>query len=132
MDMTTDNNYNTLRRWGLEVAVTDFNSIANTSITPASIINMPAGSLPLAPYTFTNNVAKNKPITVSSVENTSLSGSLTVDENIASRWASLSSNWRPTLSIGLEASYDINEIILHGEAAYATQYRVEISSDNST
>jgi Carbohydrate binding domain/Cellulase (glycosyl hydrolase family 5)/Divergent InlB B-repeat domain len=34
MDMTTDSKFETLRNWGLEVAVTDPNSIKNTSVIP--------------------------------------------------------------------------------------------------
>jgi hypothetical protein len=34
MDMTTDSKFETLRNWGLEVAVTDLNSIKNTSVIP--------------------------------------------------------------------------------------------------
>jgi mannan endo-1,4-beta-mannosidase len=39
MDMTTDSNYDTLGGWGLEVAVTDTYSIANTSVRPNSLVN---------------------------------------------------------------------------------------------
>jgi mannan endo-1,4-beta-mannosidase len=38
-DMTTDGTYATLYDWGLEVAVTDDNSIANTSVRPYQIVN---------------------------------------------------------------------------------------------
>ena len=38
MDMTTDSTFATLRDWGLEVAVTDSLSIANTSVRPNSIV----------------------------------------------------------------------------------------------
>lgn len=39
IDMTTNGTYETLRGWGLEVAVTDSYSIANTSVRPYSIVN---------------------------------------------------------------------------------------------
>ncbi len=39
MDMTSDNTFSTLSGWGQEVAVTDSNSIANTSVRPYSIVN---------------------------------------------------------------------------------------------
>lgn len=39
MDMTLDSKFETLRGWGLEVATTDPNSIKNTSVRPASIVN---------------------------------------------------------------------------------------------
>lgn len=38
-DMTTGNTYETLSGWGLEVAVTDENSIQNTSVRPKSIVD---------------------------------------------------------------------------------------------
>ena len=38
-DMSSNGTYNTLYDWGLEVAVTDENSIKNTSIRPYSIVN---------------------------------------------------------------------------------------------
>lgn len=39
MDMTTDSKFETLRDWGLEVAVTDQNSIKNTAVRPKFILN---------------------------------------------------------------------------------------------
>lgn len=39
MDMTDDSKFETLRDWGLEVAVTDPNSIKNTSVRPKSIVD---------------------------------------------------------------------------------------------
>ncbi len=39
LDMTTNSYYDTLFGWGLQVAVTDANSIANTSVRPYSVIN---------------------------------------------------------------------------------------------
>ena len=39
MDMTEDGSFETLHGWGLEVAVTDPNSIQKTSVRPASIVN---------------------------------------------------------------------------------------------
>jgi hypothetical protein len=39
MDMTTDSKFATLRDWGLEVCVTDPNSIKNTSIRPKFMVN---------------------------------------------------------------------------------------------
>jgi mannan endo-1,4-beta-mannosidase len=39
MDMTTDGTFDTLHDWGLEVAVTDPNSIRNTSVRPYSILH---------------------------------------------------------------------------------------------
>jgi mannan endo-1,4-beta-mannosidase len=38
-DMTTDGTYATLYDWGLDVAVTDDNSIQNTSVRPYNIVN---------------------------------------------------------------------------------------------
>ena len=37
MDMTEDGRHDTLHEWGLEVALTDPNSIRNTSVRPHSI-----------------------------------------------------------------------------------------------
>jgi mannan endo-1,4-beta-mannosidase len=39
MDMTRDSRFETLHGWGLEVAVTDPNSITNTSVRPHSIVH---------------------------------------------------------------------------------------------
>lgn len=39
MDMTEDGTYETLHGWGLEVAVTDPNSIRNTSVRPFSLVH---------------------------------------------------------------------------------------------
>ena len=39
MDMTEDGSFDTLHDWGLEVAVTDPNSIKNTSVRPGFLVN---------------------------------------------------------------------------------------------
>jgi mannan endo-1,4-beta-mannosidase len=46
LDMTVDGTYETLRDWGLEVALTHPYSIANTAIRPRSIVNGWCGSEP--------------------------------------------------------------------------------------
>ncbi|TXD52711.1 MULTISPECIES: discoidin domain-containing protein [unclassified Polaribacter] len=79
-------------------------------------------------------------ITVGSAQNlalgkttasTSGSSAAAVDGDLGTRWESDSTDpqW---LSVDLEASYSIGQIIINWEGAYATEYLIEISSDNST
>ncbi|MCL6589613.1 MAG: cellulose binding domain-containing protein [Firmicutes bacterium] len=130
LDMTTDGNYATLRDWGLVAAVTDQYSIKNTAVRPASIkTTLPP--LPTPTPTPAGNLAYNKPVTVSSTESSSYPGSNAVDGNMTTRWAS--GNYDPQyLTIDLGQTTAISRVILYWEAAYAIQYRIQVSNDGNT
>ncbi len=78
------------------------------------------------------NVAKDKPITVSSVEpTTSFNGPLAVDGNTQTRWASDydDGSW---CYVDLGQSTDISKVVLNWEAAYGEQYKIQVSQDGTT
>jgi hypothetical protein len=74
------------------------------------------------------NLALNKPVTVSSVENASYPGSNAVDGNSGTRWSSAFSDpqW---IYVDLQATYDITRVKLNWEPAYARSYQIQVSSN---
>jgi beta-glucanase (GH16 family) len=77
------------------------------------------------------NLALNKAVTVSSSENTTLSGAAAVDGNASTRWSSAFSDpqW---LYVDLGASYAVNRVKITWEAAYGKDYQVQVSSNASS
>lgn len=75
------------------------------------------------------NLALAKPTTASSLENASFTADKATDGDAGSRWASAwaeSSSW---IYVDLGANYNLNRVVLKWEAAYATQYQVQVSTD---
>ena len=80
----------------------------------------------------TTNVALNKTATASSYENqTAYPASAAVDGNTGTRWSSAFSDpqW---LEVDLGSSQSICGVTLNWEAAYATAFQIQVSTDNST
>ena len=75
------------------------------------------------------NIAFQKPVTTSSVEDT-YTGNLAVDGDYETRWSSLFEDpqW---LTIDLQGVYTIDNISLFWETASALAYEIEISTDNT-
>ncbi|MFZ6028580.1 MAG: discoidin domain-containing protein [Chloroflexota bacterium] len=129
LDMTTDGTYNTLHGWGLEVAVTDPHSIKNIAVRPAWLEAVEPSPTPT--QVPPNLVSFNKPVTVSSTEaNSTNFGPNAVDGSLGSRWASQYSDpqW---IYVDLGSTYSIGTVELIWEAAYARQYKIQLS-DNAT
>ena len=78
-----------------------------------------------------SNLALNKPVTVSSFEMTGLEGTLAVDGNIGTRWASgrTDNEW---IYVDLGATYNVNKVILSWEAAYGKSYKIQVSTNATT
>ena len=74
------------------------------------------------------NLALNKPVTVSSVENAGFPGSNAVDGNTGTRWSSAFSDpqW---IYVDLQGTYNITEVKLNWEPAYAKSYQIQVSSN---
>ena len=76
------------------------------------------------------NLALNQPTTVSSWQNNGgyYPGSYAVDGNLSTRWASAWSDpqW---IYVDLGGTYNIYEVWLDWEAAYATSFQIQVSSD---
>jgi F5/8 type C domain len=74
------------------------------------------------------NIALNKPVKVSSLENNTYLASWANDGNLLSRWSSLhyDSQW---ILIDLGSSYNISGVKITWETAYATSYEIKASND---
>lgn len=77
------------------------------------------------------NIALNKAVTTSSIEGAGMEGSKAVDGSLSTRWASAetATEW---ITVDLGATYAINRVKITWEAAYAANYAIEISPDNSS
>lgn len=88
--------------------------------------------LGLSPYTtdLASNIALNKPVTVSSTETGANVASNAVDGNNTTRWSSVYSDpqW---VYVDLLDRYNISEINILWEAAYASDYQIQVSEDAS-
>ncbi|MCR5890978.1 discoidin domain-containing protein [Hymenobacter sp. J193] len=126
-------------RWGFFMGWAELvfnpNSNSNTSIQNTYFASnvlvrgeMPGwgGASPTAP-----NLAYNRPVTVSSSENTTHTGPKAVDANGTTRWASAAAN-NQHIIVDLGATYTINRVRLAWEAAYARDYQVQVSTNGTT
>ncbi|HVK24342.1 MAG TPA: family 20 glycosylhydrolase [Actinokineospora sp.] len=109
--------------WGSPKLVTPW-----TSFTPVidTIGRNPAW--PVYPHV---NIAKGKPVTVSSIEGSGTPGANAVDGSYTTRWASghTDSEW---ITVDLGTTREVNRVKLSWEAAYGKGYKVQVSTDNAT
>ncbi len=77
------------------------------------------------------NIALNKNVTVTSIEDNTLTGPNAVDGNGSTRWASAEGIDPQTITVDLGAAYNINRIRINWEAAYGKNFLVQVSNDNS-
>ncbi|RCX17535.1 mannan endo-1,4-beta-mannosidase [Anaerobacterium chartisolvens] len=126
LDMTTDGTFDTLRGWGLEVCITSPYSIKNIAKRPASMLTNLPPALPQEPLPY-GNLALNKPVVASNFDEQHYAKNI-VDGDMGTRWASTVSdpNW---IYVDLGSKKDINRLIICWEAAYATQYKIQVSDD---
>lgn len=77
------------------------------------------------------NLALGKTATASTEENaTYTAGKATDTDSTVSRWASSFANATEWIYVDLGSNYNINRVVLKWEAAFATQYKVQLSTDN--
>lgn len=131
LDMTTDGTFDTLREWGIEVCTTDTYSIKNIAVRPASMLTEPTTEPPVTNIP-EGSIAYKKPVFASSTE----PGNGNVPENavdgsIATRWSSEYSDPQ-YIYVDLEDEYEIERVYIEWEAAYAGQYKIQVSNDAST
>jgi beta-glucanase (GH16 family) len=76
------------------------------------------------------NIAQGKPTTASSTENGGTPASAATDGDSGTRWSSAFADpqW---LQVDLGKSYNISQVSLNWEAAYASQYQIQTSDDGS-
>jgi hypothetical protein len=79
----------------------------------------------------TTNLALNQPTTASSLQNSSFPASDATDGNLGTRWSSAWSDpqW---LEVDLGSVQPVCQVVLDWEAAYATAFQIQVSSDGST
>ncbi len=76
------------------------------------------------------NLALAKTATASTEENVTLSAGKATDGDTGTRWASSFANATEWIYVDLGSIYNINRVVLKWEAAFATQYKIQISTDN--
>ena len=77
------------------------------------------------------NLALGKTATASTEENATYNASKATDsDSTVSRWASSFANATEWIYVDLGSNYNINRVVLKWEAAFATQYKVQLSTDN--
>ena len=77
-------------------------------------------------------LSANKPTTVSSVEAQTFGGANAVDGDPTTRWASLEGVDPQWIAVDLGGTATISKVKLTWEAAYASEYKIQTSSDGST
>ena len=82
------------------------------------------------------NLALNKSVTVSSVQDPEHAGSKAVDGDLASMWQTakaVGKNKLPTewITVDLGSSQTLSRIVLEWEANFATSYTIQVSNDNN-
>jgi len=77
------------------------------------------------------NIAQGKPTTASSVENSGTPAAAATDGNTGTRWSSQFSDpqW---LRVDLGQAYNISQVTLNWEAAYARAFQIQTSNDGTT
>ena len=76
------------------------------------------------------NLALGKSVIATSTEGAGYEAARLVDGNTATRWASTLTAASASLTVDLGNYYDVSGVRLQWEAAYATAYNLQISSDN--
>jgi hypothetical protein len=97
------------------------------SATAGSIVSSNSVEVGATPVLSHVNLALNHPVTVSSTQ-AGYPGSNAVDGNTSTRWASA---WTTTewIYVDLQATYNITEVEIYWEAAYAASFQIQVSSD---
>jgi len=76
------------------------------------------------------NLALAKTATASTLENVTFTANQATDGDGGTRWASSFANATEWIYVDLGSNYTLNRVVLKWEAAYATQYKVQLSTDN--
>jgi hypothetical protein len=79
--------------------------------------------------TVPNNLALNRPVTVSSTEAGGNVASYAVDNSYSTRWSSAYADPQYII-VDLGANYNVNRVKITWEAAYAKNYQIQYSTDN--
>ena len=106
------------------------NSSSGTNTTSNSSSGTNGGSAN-ATTSGTENIAYKKNVTVSSTESSSYAGANAVDADGNTRWSSSYAD-NQNFVVDLGSNYSVSSFKIAWEAAYASQYQIQVSTDNST
>jgi hypothetical protein len=103
------------------------------SAAAGSIVSSNSIEVSATPVASHADLALGQPVTVSSWQDGSgvyyCPGSYAVDSNTATRWATGAWSDPGWIYVDLGATYNINEVWLDWEAAYATSFQIQVSSN---
>ena len=99
--------------------IDEHNELNNATTTSLTVSDLPAP-----------NICLNKPVWVSSIENSGLDGKYAVDGFESTRWASAFKD-KQWIIVDLQKKYNIDRIELMWEAAYASEYYVFCGNDTT-
>jgi beta-glucanase (GH16 family) len=110
------------RRWRVAVVAGVVATLVATYVVAASIVPASAAE---------SLLSQGKPVTASTTESAANPASSAVDGNAGTRWSSAFSDpqW---IQVDLGASYALSRVVLTWEAAYATAYQIQTSTDTNT
>jgi len=134
MDMTADGTFDTLQKWGLEVAITSPYSIQAIAVRPdwlaeATPIPTPTpASTPTPLPAPAGLLSIGVPVTASSVEREELAPEKAVDGRLDTRWSSAYED-PAEIIVDLGEVREIGRIVLAWETAYGREYRLQASED---
>jgi chitodextrinase len=76
-------------------------------------------------------ISKNRPVTTSSNESSSLTGAKAVDGDTATRWGSKEGSDPQWIRVDLGANFHLSRVVLRWEAAYGKAYKIQVSEDDA-
>ncbi|WP_394436599.1 discoidin domain-containing protein [Streptomyces sp. SGAir0957] len=100
--------------------------------TAAALLTIPAQAVTAAPAAAADTpLSQGKTATASSTENGGTLAAAAVDGDLGTRWSSAAtdSQW---LQVDLGSSASIGKVVLNWEAAYAKDYKIQVSDNGST
>ncbi|MFK4088094.1 discoidin domain-containing protein [Kribbella sp. NPDC020789] len=103
-----------------------------SALLPVVLVAALGGSAALAGTTADSLLSQGKPALASSIEDSTFPASKAVDGNTTTRWASQEGIDPQWIRIDLGQPADIHRVKLIWEAAYASEYRIEVSNDGTT
>lgn len=78
-----------------------------------------------------SNIALNKSVLVSSVEEAGMEGNYAVDGNTSTRWSATMYADPQWITVDLGSVYNVSQVKIVWEAAYAKDYLLQVSTDNT-
>jgi hypothetical protein len=101
---------------------------ATAAVVAAATVLLGSVVLLAQPAQAATLLSQGRPVTASSSEGAGTPASAAVDGDLNTRWSS-TFNDPQWLQVDLGSAADISQVVLRWEAAYATAYRIEVSSD---